>query len=340
MNLDRFVRERRPAWTRLAGLVEQLYSQGTRRTPGAALNELLYLYRDVSADLARLRALGADPGQIREVNRLVTRAHAQIYRRSARPRRSLRHFLLCGYPRLFRQTWRFTLASFAISLAAALMAFITVQHQPDVVADILGGADTEFRGEKTTDDIQDRFQHMAAPTLSSFVITNNIMVALNAFALGITFGAGTVYMLVVNGAMLGGFAGAYAHGGAGADFWLTVLTHGALELSATVIAGGAGLIMGYALWCPGTRTRRRALREEAGRAAQLALGLIPAFLVAGLLEGFVTPRLDWPPEFKVALGLLCAGVFWTYLLVGGRATATSAAITATAGAAPSATNSD
>lgn len=286
---------------------------------GADVSEMLQLYREASADLARLQTASADPGLVREVNRLVTRAHGQIYRGVGRRRYgSLLTFLLVGYPLLFRATWRFTLASFLLSLSFAVMAYVTVQRHPDIVSDILGGAEEEFRGRKTAEGFQDRFRRVSSPELSSLVTTNNIIVALNAFALGVTFGVGTAYVLIVNGSMVGGFAGACAHSGVGTDFWMIVLTHGALELSAIVIAGGAGLMVGYALWCPGGRTRRRALREEAARAAKLALGLIPAFIVAGFLEGFVTPNTDLPQVLKAGLGILVALVYWLYLFFGGR----------------------
>ncbi len=318
MNLENFVGERRPAWERLKQLTDQVYRRGPRRTGGRALNDMLHLYRDVSADLARLRALGAEPALVREVNRLISRAHGQIYRGGERRRGSLPRFFLVEYPRLFRRTARYSLASFVISFSFMLMGYFSVQRHPDVVADILGCESTEFRGEKTGEDIRARFQGTDAPMLASLVTTNNIIVALNAFALGITFGVGTVYILIVNGSMLGGFAGAYAREGAASEFWMTILTHGALELSAIVIAGGAGLVMGRALWCPGTRTRRRALRESAADSVRLALGLIPAFLVAGFFEGFVTPNGDIPATLKTGLGVFVAALFWLYLLFGGR----------------------
>lgn len=318
MGLERFVEERKPSWNRLAEIVERVYRRGVRAVRPGELLELLHLYRDASADLARLRTLDAEPGRIRELNRLVTRAHAQIYRGGTRRGGSLMGFFARDYPRLFRQTWRFSFASFLLSGVVALMAFASVQSHPDVVSDILGGAEAEFRGEKSRADIEERFRQLAAPELSSLVTTNNIIVALNAFALGVTFGVGTVYVLIVNGVMLGGFAGAYARSGIQGEFWATVLPHGALELSAIGIAGGAGLLMGHALWCPGDRTRRRALREEAGRAVRLVLGLIPAFVVAGTIEGFITPSAELPRELKLALGISAAVLFWTYLLVAGR----------------------
>jgi uncharacterized membrane protein SpoIIM required for sporulation len=318
MRLDRWVQQRRSVWDRLGGIVDQVYRRGLRHTAPEDVNEMVHLYRAVCADLARLRTQQADPALVREINRLVSRAHSQIYRGATRRRRfSLLNFFLVRYPRLFRETWKFTLASFVICAASAGMAFSTVQTSPEIVTDILGGADREFYGEKRPEDIRERFGHGSNPVLSSMVTTNNIRVAVMAFALGITFGIGTLFVLVVNGAMLGGFTGAFAASGAAGAFWMTVLPHGALELSAIVIAGGSGLLVGYALCCPGQRTRRRALREDALKAVQLAAGLIPAFIVAGAYEGLVTPSDAIAQEAKVALGVATATVFWLYLFLGG-----------------------
>lgn len=318
MSLDAWLHERRPAWQRLEAVVEQLERRGARRTPAEQVADLTRLYPAACADLARLKALGGGPALVDPLNRLVTRAHGQIYQGRPRARWGLGEFFLSGYPRLFRATWKFSFASFLVSAVVALMAYARVQTSPEVVADILGGMEEEFAGAKSVADIRERFGHGANPILSSSVTTNNIRVALTAFALGITYGLGTLYILTVNGAMLGGIAGAFANSGIGGRFWMVVLPHGALELSAIVVAGGAGLLMGYALWAPGTRTRLRALREEALRAMQLAAGLVPAFVVAGVFEGFVTPSDAIPELVKVLLGVLAAAVFWLYLLLAGR----------------------
>ncbi|HRX86706.1 MAG TPA: stage II sporulation protein M, partial [Phycisphaerae bacterium] len=299
-------------------LVDQLHHSGAAGLGGAQVRELIFLYREASADLARLRALDAEPGVIRERDRTVVRAHGQVYGRRRRSHTSLRDFFLRDFPRLFRRRWPFTAVSLAIFLAFTGLGYFSVQSNPSVVADILGGAEWEFRGEKTGSGFRERFEQTPSPVLSSAVTTNNIVVALSAFALGVTFAAGTVYVLVVNGTMLGGFAGAYAQNHAAGDFWATVLVHGGLELSAIIIAGGAGLLMGYALWCPGRRTRLRALRDHAREGAQIALGLIPAFLVAGFFEGFITPSTLLSPAVKLALGLSAMLVFWLYLAVAGR----------------------
>jgi uncharacterized membrane protein SpoIIM required for sporulation len=319
MNLDQWRLARQPAWERLRAIVDRLYRSGPRRTGPGEVEEMTRLYQAACADLARLRAYHADPELLASLNRLITRAHGQIYRGPRRRAWRLSHFFLVQYPRLFRQTWKFTFASLVISVASAWMAYATVQQRPEIVSDIMGSSfDREFYGHKTVADIRERFGHHGDPVLSSLVITNNIRVALGAFALGITFGLGTIYMLVSNGAMLGGIAGAFAKSGIGLQLWMVILPHGALELSAIVVAGGAGLLLGCSLWCPGQRTRRRALREEAIRSVQLAVGLIPAFVVAGIFEGFVTPTDALPEGLKVALGAAAAMVFWLYLLLGGR----------------------
>jgi len=318
MNLDNWLRERRPVWKRLETIVDHLVRRGPRRTPPRELAELTDVYPSACADLARMRAIGADPDLVGPLNQLVVRAHGQVYRGAAASPWSLGKFFLRDYPRLFRQTWKFTFASFLISLVSACAAFQTVHDSPQTVADILGGNDREFFGSKSVADIRERFGHEGDPLLSSAVITNNIKVALMAFAFGITFGLGTIWVLAVNGAMLGGLAGAYAHSGIQWKMWMVILPHGALELSAIVIAGGAGLIVGYGLWAPGQRTRLRALREDAVRAMQLAVGLVPAFAIAGLFEGLVTPSDAIPEALKVGLGVAVAVIFWLYLLVAGR----------------------
>lgn len=318
MNLDAWLRQRRPVWKRLEAIVDQLVRRGPRRTPAKEVADLTELYPSVCADLARMRAIGADPDLVGPLNRLLVRAHGQVYRGAAASPWSLGSFFLKDYPRLFRQTWKFTFASFLISLMTACAAYQTVRESPQTVADIMGGSDREVYGHKTVADIRERFGHEGDPMISSYVITNNIRVALTAFAFGISFGLGTLWVLAVNGAMLGGLAGAYSQSGIEGQMWMVILPHGALELSAIVIAGGAGLIVGYSLWVPGQRTRLRALREEAVRAMQLAVGLIPAFAMAGLIEGLITPSDAIGEGLKVTFGIAVAVIFWLYLLLAGR----------------------
>jgi uncharacterized membrane protein SpoIIM required for sporulation len=140
--------------------------------------------------------------------------------------------------------------------------------------------------------------------LSTFILVNNIQVAFLAFALGITFGIGTVYLVVQNAVLIGLLAGAYTSVGKAGVFWALVLPHGLLELTAIAIAAGAGLRMGWSLIDPGERRRSMAVAEEARDAAMVVLGVLPAFGVAAVVEGFLTgTSVPDPVEIGIGAGL-------------------------------------
>ncbi len=137
--------------------------------------------------------------------------------------------------------------------------------------------------------------------MSATIMTNNIKVAFFAFAGGITFGLITVYMLVYNGIIIGAMAALFWHYGKTYEFWAYIVPHGMIELTAIFIAGGAGLLMGYKLFVPGRFTRGFQLKYQAKRSVQLLLGTIPLFVIAGIIEGFITPAsLSLETKYSVA----------------------------------------
>src|SRR5262249_30263763 len=123
-----------------------------------------------------------------------------------------------------------------------------------------------------------------------------------AFAGGVLAGAGTVYMMVFNGLLLGVITVACQRAGLSLSLWSFVAPHGVLELPAIFIAGGAGLMLGTALLAPGALPRRDALTEAGALAVRLVLGVIPLLIVAGTIEGFISPS-DAPPATKFAIGV-------------------------------------
>ena len=144
-----------------------------------------------------------------------------------------------------------------------------------------------------------------------------VLAILLAFAAGILLCVVTAFILVSNGANIGQAAGLFAAVGEQPKFYGLILPHGLLELSAIIVAGGAGLAVGWAVIDPGDRTRRVALAEQGRRSAVIALGLALAFVVAGAIEGFVTPS-GLPTPMRVAIGLSVFVAFWTYVTVLGR----------------------
>jgi uncharacterized membrane protein SpoIIM required for sporulation len=155
------------------------------------------------------------------------------------------------------------------------------------------------------------------PVMASAIATNNVQVTFLAFAGGILAGLGTVLVLVGNGVSIGAVYGLFASYGLDRFLLAFVLPHGVIELTAICIAGGAGLWLGSALLVPGRRTRGEALVERGREAVSLLAGTTLLLLVAGALEGFVSPS-SLPFALKAAVSALSAVLLGGYLLLAGR----------------------
>jgi uncharacterized membrane protein SpoIIM required for sporulation len=152
--------------------------------------------------------------------------------------------------------------------------------------------------------------------LSGQIFTNNIRVTLLTFAAGITAGIGTALLLLLNGVMLGVVGGLAVGSGNGRVFFELVTAHGVLELSCIVVSAAAGLRMGWALIEPGTRTRAAALGVEARDAIKIVLGTAPWLVLAGLIEGFLTPA-GLGLAAVLAVGFGAAAVYWGLVIFAG-----------------------
>jgi uncharacterized membrane protein SpoIIM required for sporulation len=179
------------------------------------------------------------------------------------------------------------------------------------------------------EDFEDYYSSEPATQFATEVTVNNIQVAITAFATGVLLCLPTVFLLVFNGANVGFAGGLFAEAGELGKFFGLILPHGLLELTAVVIAGAAGLRLGWAVIAPGDRSRARALGDEARRSGVIALGLVLAFAVAGLIEGFVTGR-GVPTGLRVGIGVAAEVAFITWIVVQGRA-ATARGVTGALG---------
>ena len=228
------------------------------------------------------------------------------------------HFLATGYPRLVRRHARpIGLAALLLFGAVAVGYLLAYVNYP--VARLL--VPQGFR-EALLDPAAPAGGSagevlLQAPAFSALITTNNVQVSLQAFAGGMTFGLLTVYALLMNGALLGVLAGAFGQAGVALEFWAFIVPHGALELPAIVLAGASGLMLAGALVFPGDRTRGQALRAISGDAVRLVLGAIPLLIIAGIIEGFVTP-LGIDPLAKMAVGAAMAMLLAAYVLLPGR----------------------
>jgi uncharacterized membrane protein SpoIIM required for sporulation len=144
-----------------------------------------------------------------------------------------------------------------------------------------------------------------------------------AFGGGMLAGVATLYIMAFNGLLIGGLSGLTAHYGLAGELWTFVIGHGVIELSVIMMAGGAGLRLGWAILHPGEYQRRAALALAANRAVRLMIGTVPLLVVAGMIEGFISPNEFIPAPVKWGVGLLTGALLYSYLLLAGRPRAQS-----------------
>jgi uncharacterized membrane protein SpoIIM required for sporulation len=311
MDVDRFARERAAGWEELAELVR---AAGTRpqRLGAARLLRLGARYRAATADLALARRLFPTDPVTRSLERLVTDARQCVYAVEPR-RRSVRGFFASGYWRRVRE--RPLLLVTALLLMFGPMALAAVWAVDDPAA-ALGIVPSEFRGA-TEPGGPGALAADEQAAVSSAIYTNNIRVTFLVVAGGLLLGLGSAAVTIFNGGFIGAILGLTIENGSFTDLLRFVLPHGLLELSCISVCAAAGLRLGWAIVDPGTLTRGDSLRREARPAIEIVLGTMPWLVLAGLVEGFISP--DQPPlPVALAVGLAIAVPFWVLVVWRGR----------------------
>ncbi len=317
MPIDRFINERKTVWQRLEELLALLDRMTLRKLHREEVRELGRIYRRTASDLAIARAESRDPRLVNYLNSLVIRAHGRIYRADSQGGQRVRDFFSRDFPQTFRRTWRYTATAFAVFWLFTGIAFFGTRHDPDFSE--FAGISPFFRevviNHRTHwwEDLNEANQ-----IGSSQIFTNNIRVTFYAFALGAIFGLGTLYVIAFNGAMFGAIIALTYRAGFGNDLLFGfVISHGVIELSCIFIAGGAGLLIGTALLMPGDLSRADALKSRGLDAVKLIVGCVPLLVVAGIIEGFISPQ-PISPLIKIGIGLITGIALYSYLLLAGR----------------------
>ena len=326
MTLDNFIAERQARWAELEGAVRRA-RRGRLRSLGAAeIERFGLLLRHASSDLAIARRDYPDTAVTEYLNTLCARAHPLLYRGAPLRLSDLGGFYVRGLPRAFRAAWPYVAASLGLLALGFLAGWLAVDLRPDLRTSLVPPSlfDEMARGQ-----IQSNVTD--APFAASFIIQNNIRVALICFAGGVLIGLPTAFVLLSNGWMLGTIAAAVHLGGYDLQFWSLIVPHGVIELSVIVIAGGTGLMLGASILRPGQLRRGDALWIAARRAVSLALGIATLLIIAGTLEAFVSPS-SLPDWVKLLIGAVAGLLLYAWLILSGRAPRRVAAAHAAAGA--------
>jgi len=153
--------------------------------------------------------------------------------------------------------------------------------------------------------------------MAGFYVWHNVGIAFRCFALGAFFGIGTVVTLLFNGLSLGAILGYLIHRGFSDNFFSFAISHGSFELTAIVIAGAAGLVLGWGMIHPGEYSRLESLQIHGIDAIKLAAGAGFMLMIAALIEGYFSP-MAIPHLVKYVVGSMLWGLVFIYLMYGGR----------------------
>ncbi|MGH1346268.1 MAG: stage II sporulation protein M [Nannocystales bacterium] len=309
---DVFVARRRVHWQQLDDLLSQ--SKHLHSLPPDLIGSVGRLYRIVCADLMRARGAGYGQELVAYLDVLGARAHNRLYRASPYQLRKVGALLAWEFPRTLRESWRYMAAASALFLVPFFVALAATLANPDLAAEVMPRQDLEMLAQSYAEGFGQGRAESEDASMAGFYVYNNVGISFRVFATGIFFGLGSMFYLVTNGVTIGATLGYVSAMGAGRNILTFVMGHGAFELTAIVIAGAAGLRMGYALVRTHGLTRLGSLRREGPAVARLAMGAAVMLGVAALIEGFWSPssiadEIKWATASGLWLAVLAYFVF-------------------------------
>jgi uncharacterized membrane protein SpoIIM required for sporulation len=314
MTLNQFIEKRRSAWKELQGLLERVDGSGLRGLEPAEAVEFARLYRRAASDLNQAQTFVTGEGTVRYLNDLVARCYAHIHARKDPPLWPLLRSALFAYPALFRRLLPHFLLAAALFAAGAFVGFAASFYDPVAARSFLLPADmpTIKPGQQ---------QHAMATgglaAFTGFLFRHNVSVTLVAFALGITLGLGTAWLMFENGLLMGVLGAIFVEAGAGMEFCTGVLPHGVLEVPACLLGGAGGFVLAQALLAVRPWPRLEELGRRGGEALGLVAGCVPLLAVAAFIEAVIARApdalLDW--GLKLAVALVFGALFVTYLVM-------------------------
>jgi uncharacterized membrane protein SpoIIM required for sporulation len=311
MKQEQFVASHAQEWDTLQAWLAQLDRKPQAAMRAERMLDFPQAYRRVCHQLSLAQARGYSREVTERLQRIVQMGHRQLYRPPAPRWHKVAVFLLADFPRLVRQQWRCMLVAALLLYLPAIVAYILIQWKPALAYSLFSTRQlADF--DKMYDPANSHIGRSSGTDLQMFgyYVMNNVSIAFRTFASGLLFGVGAIYVLAANGVIMGGVAGHLNAIGYGGPFWRFVVGHSGFELTAIVIAGGAGLHFGLRLLAPGRLRREDALREAAWTGARLAMGAFAMLIAAAFIEAYWSSIAALPDVVKFSSG---AGV-WVLVL--------------------------
>lgn len=310
-SLGRWLEGRAPRWRDTHGLLERLRGKGPHGIDDA--RQALQAYRGISRDLSLARRAMPDGRLTRMLEELYGRLFDTVHQRPYNPCRALADLYREEVPKAAYRLRGPLLAVATLFVASGLAGWLLVSTYPELAALFASEAmiNGVQQGRLWTDDL---FNIVPSSLVSLGIMTNNIVVTLMALVLGALYGLGTLYIIGLNGLMLGGVFALTARYGLADRLLAFVVPHGIVELTIICVAGAAGLQLGRALARPGDWPRVEAFRRASHDTVKLMAVCVPFLIGCGLIEGYISPNDAYSLASRLAIGFGWAVLFWAVLL--------------------------
>jgi uncharacterized membrane protein SpoIIM required for sporulation len=266
-------------------------------------------------DLSYAKTFYPNSNTIKYINSIAANIYLSIYKNKKEKKQRLLIFWTTELPLVIYRHRMLLLFTFLFFLSFVFLGVFSSYNDPTFVRSILGDSYVDMTERNIANG--DPFGvYKSGSSFAMFlqIAFNNIKVAFVCYSTGISAGIGTLYFLFTNGLMVGVFEYMFFHHNLGIQSFLVIFIHGTLELSAIVIAGCAGLIIGNSLLFPRTYTRLQSLRIAAKESVKIIVSLVPIFIVAAFFEGFITRHTEMPVWMSLVI-LIASATFITWYFV-------------------------
>lgn len=300
-----FIKQNRDKWQQIDGQTQD------RNIPAETLADN---FIELTDDLSYARTFYPRSQTVRYLNQLTGRYFIDIYKYRKTEKGRFMRFWKMELPMIMYRYRKYMLYSFLFMLAGVILGVFSLQQNSKFANTILGyGYVNQTLENIENDDPMAIYKSQGQESMFFGIATNNIRVAFLAFVLGIFCSVGTVWVLFSNGVMLGVFQYFFYTKGLLATSAVSIWLHGTLEISAIIIAGGAGMILGNSLLFPGSYKRMYALQKAAKDAVKIVVGLVPVFIVAAFIESYLTRLTEMPIYFNLTIiGLSGIFIIWYF----------------------------
>ncbi|MCB1058583.1 MAG: stage II sporulation protein M, partial [Acidobacteria bacterium] len=310
VDYPRFVATREPIWERFED--DLAAGSGSRHLDHGALEALAMSYRQVLHDHALAAARFPETHAARRLRRLALAGNRFLYRERSE-HKGLLHFFFRTFPRTFRRQLPVLALAAALFLVLAVFGLAVAIYRPGLGVAMVGPEAVE--GLRSGHLWTERLTTTVPPGVStSGIATNNLSVALMAWAGGALAGLLSLWVLVLNGMMLGAVLGLTLHYSMPGALLEFISAHGPLELTVIVVSAGGGLVLARGLVAADDRPRAEAVRQDATDALVILGGSLPWLVLLALVEVFISPAPDLPVQLKVGIGLALEVLFLSLAL--------------------------